>query len=240
MPAAGGRNRSPAYDSIVGEVGTQNGRCTRVFLVEDHPVFAEGLRALLAAEADLEIAGVAHTVAGALEHLRLSLPDVLVSDYRLPDGTGAALLNALARPELPTIILTGDESDAALLDAIEAGACGYLIKTHAPSRIVDAVRRAARGEMLVDSATLRTVLQRRAQSHRTASEREALLDSLTPREREVLLLMSSGLDNREIAETLVIEYSTVRHHVGNVVSKLGAHSKLEAVARATRLNLVPN
>ena len=94
--------------------------------------------------------------------------------------------------------------------------------------------------MLVDSATLRTVLQRRAQSHRTASEREVLLDSLTPREREVLLLMSSGLDNREIAETLVIEYSTVRHHVGNVVSKLGAHSKLEAVARATRLNLVPN
>jgi len=212
----------------------------RVFLVEDHPVFAEGLAALLAGQEDMTVVGIARSVAEAMIEIPRADANVLIVDFRLPDGNGADLVNALpAGSQRATIFLSGDDSDASLMAALEAGAYGYLVKTHAAPQVIDAVRRAARGETLLDAATLRALMQHRADAGRQAAERSAMLTALTVREQQVLALMSSGLSNREIAEALVIEYSTVRHHVGNVVAKLGAHTKLEAVARATRLHLVP-
>jgi DNA-binding NarL/FixJ family response regulator len=135
-------------------------------------------------------------------------------------------------------VLSADTGDEAMLAAIQAGASGYLVKSEAVSKVVTAVRRAAEGEMLIPAATLAGLLARQHQRQHQQSERMRLLGQLTPRELEVLRLMAEGLDNYDIADKLVIGYTTVRGHVQNVLEKLGAHSKLEAVARAGEYGLL--
>ena len=213
---------------------------TRVLIVEDHRVVADGLALALGHDPALEVVGTATTVAEATTQARETRPDVLLVDYHLPDGTGAEVAVAIRAylPNAAVVVLSADPGEQALLAAIEAGACGYLLKSQAAAQVVDAVRRAAEGEMLIPAATLAGLLGRRRQEAGREAERHQVLEALTPREHEILLLMASGVDNRAIADRLVIGYSTVRSHVQNVLDKLGAHSKLEAVARANELGLL--
>jgi two-component system, NarL family, nitrate/nitrite response regulator NarL len=211
-----------------------------VLLVDDHGLVAEGLAALLNAAPDLRVIGTAsgggEAIALAAEHR----PDVVVMDAHLQGESGAevALRLRQRQPQLPIVFLSADESETSMIAAVRAGACAYLPKSRAAVEVADAVRRAADGEMMIPAAQLARLLARSHEMARDEADRQRLLQSLTPREREVLGLMAGGLDNRAIAAELGIGFTTVRGHVQNILEKLDAHSKLEALACAARYGLL--
>lgn len=211
-----------------------------VLLVEDHRLVAEGLASMLNATPDIRVVGSAATTADAVRLAALEQPVVVVMDSHLRDGAGADVAGRI-RADLPgvaIVFLSADESEAAMIAAVRAGACAYLPKSRATADVVDAVRRAAEGEMLIPAAQLAQLLARSHEMARDEEERRRLLESLTRREREVLALMAEGLDNRAIAAELGIGFTTVRGHVQNILEKLDAHSKLEALACAARYALL--
>lgn len=212
----------------------------RVLIVEDHRLVAEGLQALLGAYGDIRLVGVAGTVADAVRMDREARPDVILMDFRLPDGTGADATAQIRRQHrtVAVVFLSTDDSEDTLIAAVRAGGCGYLSKSRAAADVADAVRRAADGEMLIPAPRLAGLLARAQDRVRDEAERNRLLGELTPREKEILGLMAEGLDNRAIASRLSISFTTVRGHVQNILEKLDAHSKLEAVARAARYALL--
>ncbi|HZC25885.1 MAG TPA: response regulator transcription factor, partial [Actinopolymorphaceae bacterium] len=205
-----------------------------VLIVEDHAVVAEGLVALLGEDPDLHVLGWAPTVAAAVEIAAKQPVDVAVVDFWLPDGNGVDVAEGIRvhRPEAIVVFVSADDSDQAIMAAIEAGASGYLVKTATGQEIIQAVRRAADGEMLIPAPKLAALLARSREASRTQTDRVQRMESLTHREREILDLMSQGLTNREIASRLSIAYPTVRSHVRKVLQKLDARSKLEAVVKA--------
>jgi two-component system, NarL family, response regulator DevR len=207
---------------------------TRVLVVEDHPVVAEGLVALLDGQPQLEVLGWAPSVAEADRMARSRPVDLAIVDFRLPDGTGAdaAMRIREHRPGAAVVFLSADDSDQAMLAAFEAGASGYLIKSAPGPEIVEAVRRAADGEMLIAAPKLAALLGWRRETAGQDDDRARRLENLTPREYEILQLMTQGMDNREIAGRLSVAYPTVRSHVRKVLEKLGARSRLEAVVKA--------
>jgi two-component system nitrate/nitrite response regulator NarL len=207
---------------------------TSVLVVEDHQVVAEGLVMLLSEQPDLDVVGWAGSVLRAGQAAAAQPVDLAVVDYRLPDGTGVDAVAAMReyRPDLAVVFLSADDSDDAVLRALEAGASGYLVKSAGGADVAAAVRRAADGEILVPARQLSTLLARRREQARWQSERSRRLSSLTPRERQVLGMMAEGKDNRDMAGELAISYTTVRSHVRHLLQKLGARSKLEAVVKA--------
>ena len=211
-----------------------------VMLVDDHQLVAEGLAAMLNASADLRVVGTAGTGAEAVSLAERCRPDVIVMDSHLPDGAGAEVAARLRslNSDVPIIFLSADESESAMIAAVRAGACAYLPKSRAAAEVADAVRRAVDGEMMIPAAQLARLLARSQEMARDDALRQRLLQSLTPREREVLGLMADGLDNRAIAAELGIGFTTVRGHVQNILEKLDAHSKLEALACAARYGLL--
>jgi DNA-binding NarL/FixJ family response regulator len=212
----------------------------RLLLIDDHPVVTAGLVAVLESDPGVEVVGVASTVAEAEEKAKLARPEVVLVDFQLPDGTGADAVRSIraGQPDVAAVFLTGDTSQSNLMAAIDAGACGFLPKSTGPRAIVDAVLRAAAGEMLIPAATLAEVIRAKTAQARVLAERGRDLDRFTARELEILALMAAGLDNTAIGRELKIGVNTVRWHVQRMLEKLDAHSKLEAVARATELGLL--
>jgi DNA-binding NarL/FixJ family response regulator len=212
----------------------------RVLIVEDHRLVAEGLQAVLSAYRDIQLVGVAGSVAEAVRIDADSPPDVILMDFRLPDGTGADAAVRIRKQHrsVAVVFLSTDDSEEALVAAVRAGGCGYLSKSHAAAEVAAAVRRAAEGEMLIPAARLASLLARAQDRAQDEAERRRLLGELTPREKEILGLMAGGMDNRAIASRLSISFTTVRGHVQNILEKLDAHSKLEAVARAAQYALL--
>jgi DNA-binding NarL/FixJ family response regulator len=208
-------------------------RSIRLLIVDDHRMVVEGLRLIFDKEDDLEVVGIAATASEALELLSDASPDVLLTDYRLPDGTGAELATRVRErhPAIHVLFVSMVISNPLLKEAVKAGAQGYLEKTQPAEELVDAVRRAAAGEMLIPAATLAELMA-------GTGDGTVLLDQLTTREHEILRLLAQGLDNRAIAARLGIGYATVRSHLYNLSTKLGAHSKLEILARAAALGLI--
>ena len=193
---------------------------------------------LLERETDIEVAGVAATVAETKSMLRERL-DVVLMDYRLPDGTGADATRAVkARwPNCRVVMLTAVSDDETVLDSIQAGADGYLTKDRAVEDIVGAVRAAHAGETLLPRSVILGIAQRVAAAKDRGGER-IRIEPLTPRELDVLRALSEGLSTPEICERMFIAPNTLRTHVQNIMSKLRVHSKLEAVAFALRHRLV--
>ena len=220
---------------LQGGVATapQPAKTIRVLIVEDHQVVAQGLRSLIGKEPDLEVVGLAATVEEAARLGREAKPDVLLVDFRLPDGNGAEAVAAIRRvvPRVRVLFLSAVDSPAALMTAIQVGARGYLLKATAGEEVVSAVRRVSAGEMLISSATLAALIEEKG-------EQTHLVDTLTPREREVLRLMAQGLDNRALAKQLGVEYGTVRSHVRNLIAKLEVHNKMQAIVKAAQLGLL--
>lgn len=212
----------------------------RVLVVDDHPLITQALAFALGRHPDLHVVGVAGSAAEATQRAAETRPDVLLVDIYLPDGTGVEMAATVRRqlPDVAIVVLTGDDSEEKRLAAVQAGACGYLLKSQSPDEIIAAVQRAAAGEMLIPATTLATLLGRQAERAQHDATRAALRAALTPREHEVLRLLAQGLDNSVIAAHLVVNLTTVRTHVRNVLRKLDAHSKLEAVARATQFGLL--
>jgi DNA-binding NarL/FixJ family response regulator len=205
----------------------------RVLVVDRHRVVADGLGLVLDQHADLHVVGVAGDAAEALELASRTCPDVVLVDQRLPDASGAELAARLRKqePGVRVVLLSEMISQPLLEEAVRAGARGYLLKTQPTLELVDAVRRAAAGELLISAARLAELMV-------GSGQQGQLLDRLTPRERDVLRLMAEGLDNRRIAARLIIAYVTVRSHVRSLNSKLDAHSKVEVLARAAQLGLI--
>ena len=211
-----------------------------VLLVEDHVLVAEGLAAMLNATGDIRVVGTAATTTDAVRLAAEEQPAVVVMDSHLPDGAGADIAGRIRdqQPQVAIVFLSADESEAAMIAAVRAGACAYLPKSRATADVVEAVRRAVQGEMLIPAGQLARLLARSHEMARDDHERRRLRDALTPREKEVLALMAEGLDNRAIAADLGIGFTTVRGHVQNILEKLDAHSKLEALACAARYALL--
>ena len=209
----------------------------RVLIVEDHPVVAEGLSSLLEDYPDLRVAGIAGSVAEAREMVETVAFDVAMVDFHLPDGTGADAADRIrARSQCAAIVfLSADDSDKRLLAAIEAGASSYLLKSASGDEIVESIRAAAAGRNLIPAGAIADALARDREIAREHSRQAEVLASLTPREKEILALMAEGADNRAVAERLHISYATVRTHVRSILTKLGARSQLDAVAKASQL-----
>jgi DNA-binding NarL/FixJ family response regulator len=210
----------------------------RVLLVDDHQLLTGALSRMLASETDIQVVGVAATVAEAKAIARERL-DVVLMDYRLPDGTGAEATRAIkARwPAARVVMLTALNDDETVLESIQAGADGYLTKDRAVEEVVDAVRAAHAGETLLPRSVIVGIAQRVAAARDRGTERRPI-DPLTQRELEVLKALTEGLSTPEICDRLSIAPNTLRTHVQNIMGKLRVHSKLEAVAFALRHRLV--
>jgi DNA-binding NarL/FixJ family response regulator len=209
----------------------------RVLLVDDHRLLTGTLSRTLEREPDIAVVGVAATV-DDVRTLPRQPVDVVLMDYRLPDGTGCDATRAIkARwPRARVVMLTAVQDDETLLESIQAGADGYLTKDRAVEEVVEAVRAAWAGETLLPRSVIVGIAQRVAAA-RDQAERPPI-EALTPRELEVLRALVDGLSSREICERLFIAPNTLRTHVQNIMGKLRVHSKLEAVAFALRHRLV--
>ncbi len=212
----------------------------RVFLAEDHQIVAEGLVSLLETYPDIEVLGWVPSVAEAVQAAREWGPDVALLDFRLADGTGAQAAAGIREvsPRTALVFLSADATEESLIAAVEAGAAGYLIKSSGADDVALAVRRASEGEMLIPADQLAGLLVRSRKRSQEQRERGQLRESLTSRELEVLALMVEGSDNRALANQLGVSYATARTHVRNVLQKIGARSKLEAVVKASELGLL--
>jgi DNA-binding NarL/FixJ family response regulator len=208
----------------------------RVAIVDDHHMFAESLSHVLALDPDLDVVGVARDGTAGLELVERSQPDVALVDYRLPDRDGVALTSDIkaAHPGVHVVMLTALRDERVLVDAIEAGVSGFLTKDLAVEDVVGAVRAAAAGEVLIPPDLLARLLPRLAPTG------EAIGIDLTNRERELLQRVAQGGTNKAIAHELHLSVNTIRNYVQALLTKLGAHSKLEAVAIATRAGLIDN
>jgi DNA-binding NarL/FixJ family response regulator len=217
---------------------TNDPKPIRVLFVEDHQLLAEALSAMLSRELDMEIVGVAGSVAEA-KVLARERVDVVLMDYRLPDGTGAEATRAIkARwPAARVVMLTALKDDETVLESIQAGADGYLTKDRAADDVVQAVRSAYAGETLLPRSVIVEIARRVAMAREKGDDRR-IIEPLTPRELEVLRALTDGLSTPEICERLYIAPNTLRTHVQNIMGKLRVHSKLEAVAFALKNRLV--
>ena len=203
----------------------------RVALVDDHEVVRRGLRDLLDGEPGIEVVAEAGGVEEALARVAATSPDVVVVDVRLPDGDGVSLCRALRQldPAPRCLVLTAFDDERALVEAIMAGASGYLLKQVRGQDLVDAVREVAAGRSLLDPVTTAHVLERMRESAKTDE-----LAGLTERERDVLELMGEGLTNRQIAERLFLAEKTVKNYVTSVLAKLGMERRTQAIAWIAR------
>jgi two-component system response regulator DevR len=206
----------------------------RVFLLDDHEVVRRGVHDLLDAEPDLEVVGEAGTVAQALARVPALRPDVAVLDVRLPDGDGVTTCRELRSrvPGLACLMLTSFDDEEALLDAIMAGAAGYVLKQISGTDLVTAVRTVAGGQSMLDpGATTRLLARMRGESGH--DEQPKALETLTGREREILALIGEGLTNREIGQRLFLAEKTVKNHISRLLAKLGVERRVQAAVIAT-------
>ncbi|UCA54444.1 response regulator transcription factor [Streptomyces sp. WA6-1-16] len=203
---------------------------TRIFLLDDHEVVRRGLRDLLEAEQDLDVVGEASTADQALARGPALRPDVAVLDVRLPDGNGIAVCRELRSrmPDLACLILTSFDDEDALLDAILAGAAGYVLKQINGSDLVSAVRTVASGRSMLDPSTTARLMRSLREAEADAPPEDERLAVLSERERSVLDLIGEGLTNRQIAKRLYLSEKTVKNHISRLLGKLGVERRVQA------------
>ncbi|HEY3980970.1 MAG TPA: response regulator transcription factor [Streptosporangiaceae bacterium] len=202
-------------------------------MLDDHEIVRRGVRELLEAEPDIEVVGEASTAEAALARVPALRPDVAVLDVRLPDGDGVSVCRALRSqtPETGCLMLTSFGDDEALLDAVMAGAAGYVLKQIRGTDLVGAVRAVAAGESMIPRETAARLLDRAGEQARAAGP----LARLTGQERRILELIGSGLTNRQIGEELGLAEKTVKNYVSGLFAKLGMERRTQAAAYAARV-----
>ncbi|MFB7717720.1 response regulator [Nocardia sp. NPDC056100] len=206
-----------------------------VFLLDDHEIVRRGLQDLLEAEGDLTVVGEAGTAAEALRRIPAVRPDVAVLDVRLEDGDGITVCRDLLSdlPDLNVLMLTSFADDEALLGAVLAGAKGYVLKQLRGPQLVDAIRRVAAGESLIDPAAAKDLTARLARTPEIASPLAAA--DLTDRERQILALIGEGLSNKQIAARVFLSEKTIRNYVSALLAKLGLSRRSQAAILAEHL-----
>lgn len=204
-----------------------------VFLVDDHEVVRRGLIDLLDADPQLEVVGEAGSVGEAMARIPAATPDVAVLDVRLPDGNGIELCRDLLSrmPELRCLILTSYTSDEAMLDAILAGASGYVVKDIKGMELARAVKEVGAGRSLLDNRAAAALMSKL----RGGVEEPDPLSGLTEQERTLLGLLSEGLTNKQIADRMFLAEKTVKNYVSRLLAKLGMERRTQAAVFATQL-----
>jgi len=210
----------------------------KVLLVDDHAVVREGLRTYLDLEERLEIVGEASNGREAVDKVRVLRPDVVLMDLLMPEMDGITATKAIKEvaPEVKVIVLTSFQDDEHILPAIEAGATGYLLKDVSAPELVKAIEGAFEGQAQLHPEVARKLMEQVRQPRR----RHEPSDDLTPRERDVLGLIASGMSNKEIARELVMTERTVKGHVSNILGKLGLQDRTQAALYAVRHGLAPS
>ena len=211
----------------------------RVVIVDDDDLMRAGLRSVLASDEAIEVVGEAGDGRDAVEEMRRFAPDVVLMDIRMPGLDGISATREVLRiaPDVKVVVLTTFEDDDYIFDALSAGASGFLLKRTKPEELIAAIHTVADGDSLLSPSVTRRVIDRMA-TQPVAGLSGARLDDLTPREREVLELVGRGLSNREIAESFVIEESTVKTHVKRILMKLGLRDRVQAVILAYETGLI--
>ncbi|MFB7241501.1 DNA-binding response regulator [Streptomyces populi] len=209
----------------------------RVFLLDDHEVVRRGLTDLLDAEPDISVVGDADSVEHALVRGPALRPDVAVLDVRLPDGDGITVCRELRSqmPELSCLMLTSFDDEEALLDAIMAGAAGYVLKQIKGSDLISAVRTVASGQSMLDPTTTARLMRKLRTDPAEEPPLSQELAGLSPRERDILALIGDGLTNREIGKELYLSEKTVKNHISRLLAKLGVQRRVQAAVLANQL-----
>ena len=226
----------PRHDDDWGEAPPT----ARVLIVEDHAILAGAIAEILSSEPGITVCGTVTTADAAVSASLGLKPNVALLSYRLPDvgGISAAGMIRNAAPGAAIVFHTADDKESALLDAIDAGATGFLTRSASSETIIEAVRRAARGEVLIPAALFAKAIARQRDRAHQAQERDRLFASFTKRELEILHLLADGLDTTTVADRLQIADHTVEWHVRHVIEKLQVHSKLQAVIAAARRGII--
>jgi two-component system, NarL family, response regulator LiaR len=206
---------------------------TSILIVDDHAVVREGLHAMLDGDPSLRVIGEAHNGLEAIELVGALRPQVVLIDINMPEMDG---LQATARikelhPSTTVIILTMHATRSHVLEALRAGASGYLLKDAPRSHVLETIRHAANGEVLISSDLLRGAVE-------VAQQTAPVLESLTPREHEALVLLARGKTNKEIAKAMTLSAETVKKMVGSIIAKLGASDRTHAAVKALRAGLI--
>ena len=213
----------------------------RVLLADDQPLVRGGFRVLVDSAEDLDVVGEAATGLEAVELTRTTAPDVVLMDIRMPelDGLAATRLITAESAGARVLILTTFEIDDYVFQALRAGASGFLGKSAEPRELLDAIRTVHGGDALLSPTATRSLIARcLAQPDRMPSHVPGRLATLTEREREVLVLVASGLSNEDIAERLVVSPHTAKTHVNRAMTKLGAHDRAQLVIIAYETGIV--
>lgn len=213
-----------------------------VLIVDDQPLVRAGISMLLMAEDDIRVIGEAGSGQQALQLARSSCPDVVLMDVRMPGMDGVAATRELVRESkenpdrlVRVLIMTTFDEEDVVVQALQAGASGYLLKHASPTEIADAIRRVAAGDTWLDATAATRLVQRLRASSAVPTD---ITEVLTPREQEVLRLVAAGLSNQEIRHTLVLSEATVKTHVARILFKTGARDRAAVVALAYRSGFV--
>jgi len=208
------------------------GTRTKVFLLDDHEMVREGLKVMLEASGRIEVVGESDSAEEAARRIPAIRPDVAILDARLPDGSGIEVCRTIRAVDanLKALILTSYDDDEALFSAIMAGAAGYVLKQVRGRDLLDAVRRVAAGQSLLDPAVTQQVLDRL----REGPKQDTALDALTEQERRVLELIGEGLTNRAIGERMFLAEKTVKNYVSSLLAKLGLERRTQAAVFASK------
>jgi len=212
---------------------TEESAKIRVYLLDDHEVVRQGLRALLESSGDIEVVGESGSAVDASHRIPALRPDVAVLDARLPDGSGIEVCRTVRAvdPTISALILTSYDDDEALFAAIMAGAAGYVLKEIKGSDLVSAIRQVAAGNSLIDPTLTARVLERVRNPPTTAPE----LAELTEQELKLLGYIAEGLTNRQIGERMYLAEKTVKNYVSSILAKLGLERRTQAAVLASKL-----
>jgi DNA-binding NarL/FixJ family response regulator len=200
----------------------------KVLIVDDHPVVRVGLRTMLESESNISVTGMAGSAKEAFADVQRLTPDVVLMDLRMPEMEGTTAIKELRhiRPDLPILVLTNYETDAYIVEALEAGAMGYLLKSTPQAELVQAVERVHARQRVIPPGIADRLMESIGR------------EELSPRELEVLTLVAKGLSTKEIAKNLFISDKTVRNHVASCLEKLGVSDRTGAVTTAIRRGLI--
>jgi DNA-binding NarL/FixJ family response regulator len=217
------------------------GQRKSLFIVDDHPMFREGLKSIIAQDPRFEMVGEAGDGKTALHMLASLKPDIILMDISLPDTTGIDLISEIKTvlPETLILIVSMHGRIDYITAAFQAGAMGYIVKDASSGKILQALDLVSRGEYFLDTSIAREVVERLADSPRQEAQiSDTAYSSLSPREQEILRLLAEGRSTREVADVLFISRKTVENHRTNIMAKLGLHSTMELLRYAARLGLI--